>query len=60
MRRLGLADADVDWILANPDRHDRDRDDRPRYIGRVAGKRVRVVLAADDPELVVTVHERRS
>jgi hypothetical protein len=39
-----------------------DADDRwnPRYTGHIGDLRVRVVVALDDPELIVTIHERRN
>jgi len=59
MRRLGVSESDIERLVRNADEHDIDPDGRPRYIGRQAKQRWRVVLAADDPELVITVHEKR-
>lgn len=36
-----------------------DRDGNPRYVGRVGGVLIRVVVGSDDPDFVVTVHDRR-
>jgi hypothetical protein len=46
-------------VIAHPLRVDADPENRPRYVGDVRGKRIRVVVAVDDPELIVTIHERR-
>jgi hypothetical protein len=60
MRRLGLSAADVARVCREPEARDRDPDGRPRYVGVVVGRRVRVVVAVDNPDLVVTVHERKA
>jgi hypothetical protein len=60
MRRLGLAVRDVEEICAAPEATSTDPDGRPRLVGHAGGIRVRVVLAVDNPDFVVTVHERRS
>jgi hypothetical protein len=54
-----MSDADVERIVARPLYADADEDGRPRFIGDVQGVRVRVVLALDEPDLVVTIHPRR-
>jgi hypothetical protein len=59
LRWIGLTGVEVEWVVAHPISEDRDRQGRPRYLGEVEGKRVRVVIAFDDPDLVVTVHPRR-
>jgi hypothetical protein len=38
---------------------DSDEDGKPRYTGEIRGVRVRVVVALDEPDLIVTIHERR-
>jgi hypothetical protein len=38
---------------------DRDGNGKPRYTGEIKGMRVRVVVALDEPDLIVTIHERR-
>jgi hypothetical protein len=58
MRWMGLTPGAVEQVLATPESTDQDADGRPRYTGTVRGQRVRVVVALDDPNFVVTVHER--
>lgn len=36
-----------------------DRRGNPRYVAHVGGVRIRVVVARDDPDFIVTVHDRR-
>jgi hypothetical protein len=38
----------------------RDSKGRPRYVGRVRGVRIRVVVAVDEPDLIVTIHDRKN
>jgi len=59
MRHLGLTRGDVAAIILASAVVDRDPDGRPRHVGFVDGRKIRVVLALDNPNLVVTVHERR-
>ncbi len=58
-RRLGMSDADVERVVASPLYADADEDGKPRFVGDVRGVRVRVVVALDEPDLVVTIHPRR-
>jgi len=60
MRRLRLARSDAEFVVANPAGIDRDWRGRPRYLGYVRGLRVRVVVALDEPDLIVTIHPRRT
>jgi hypothetical protein len=60
LRSLGATLADVERLVADPEQEDRDPEGRPRYVGHVQGVRVRVVVALDEPDLIVTIHERRS
>jgi len=39
---------------------DRDADGKPRYTGYIRGVRVRIVVALDEPDLIVTIHKRRN
>jgi len=59
MRRLGLTRADIAGIILASDSVDRDPDGRLRHVGIVNGRRIRIVLALENPSLVVSVHERR-
>jgi len=46
-------------VIANPIRVDYDSDERSRYTGYIRDVRVRIVVALDEPDLVVTIHKRR-
>jgi len=59
LRRLRATVADVERMIADPTRVDRDRFGKPRYTGYINGIRVRAVLALDEPDFVVTIHKRR-
>ena len=59
MRRLGLTRADVAAIILRSDNVDRDPEGRARHVGVVDGRRIRIVLALENPSIVVSVHERR-
>jgi mRNA-degrading endonuclease RelE of RelBE toxin-antitoxin system len=50
--------ADAEAVIASPIYVDRDRRGKPRYTGRIRGVRVRVVVALDEPDLIVTIHKR--
>jgi hypothetical protein len=60
LRRLGATVADVECVIAEPETVDFDEYGKPRYIGEIEGVRVRVVLALDEPDLIVTIHDRRN
>ncbi len=51
--------AAVETLRTGPQR-DFDSQGRPRFTGHVRGMRVRMVVALDDPNLIVTIHERRN
>jgi len=34
-------------------------DGKSRYVGLIRGERVRIVVAVDEPDLIVTIHRRR-
>jgi len=50
---------EVERVIMEPVRVDQDPDGRLRYTGAIRGVRVRVVVALDEPDLIVTIHERR-
>jgi len=60
MRRLGLTEEDLEEILESPAFEDVDPDGRRRCTAMVGDLRVRVVVAVDTPDLIVTVHRRRN
>jgi hypothetical protein len=59
MRELGLTAEDLERVRAAPELQDTDPEGRPRFTGVVRGVRIRLVLAVDRPDVVVTVHRRR-
>jgi hypothetical protein len=46
-------------VILNPLKVDADERCNPRYLGYIRGDLARVVVAADDPNVVITVHPRR-
>lgn len=58
-RQLGASVVDIEGVIASPVTFDRDDNRKPRYTGFIRGVRVRVVVALDEPDLIVTIHERR-
>jgi hypothetical protein len=58
-RDLKVSVADAEAMVARATVVDRDVDGRPRYTGYIGGVPVRVIVALDDPELIVTIYERR-
>jgi len=60
LRTLGGTLRDVEEAIADAIRIDSDPNGRPRYTSYIRGIRVRIVVAVDEPDLVVTIHERRN
>jgi hypothetical protein len=60
MRLYRVGIADVQAIVANPLETSQDGKGNLVAVGLVGGRRVRVVIACDDPDFVITVHERRA
>jgi mRNA-degrading endonuclease RelE of RelBE toxin-antitoxin system len=58
LRALDATLSDVEKAIADPIRIDSDLEGRPRYTSYIRGIRVRIVVAVDEPDLVVTIHER--
>jgi hypothetical protein len=54
-----LSIADIESVVQRPVQIDRDRHGKPRYTGEIRGVRVRAVVAVDEPDVIVTIHERR-
>jgi len=50
---------EVERLIENPVEFDCDRGGKPRYTGEIQGVPVRVVVALDEPDLIVTIHDRR-
>jgi len=59
LRRVGGTLEDAEWVVVNPEKFDHDEQGKPRYTGAIRGERVRVVVAIDEPDLIVTIHDRR-
>jgi mRNA-degrading endonuclease RelE of RelBE toxin-antitoxin system len=57
-RDINATVADAEELTAYPERVDFDPHGNWRYVGRIRGERVRVVVALDDPDLIVTIHRR--
>jgi hypothetical protein len=49
---------DIEEAIANAIDVEEDDDGKPLYIARIRGVSVRIVLALDEPDFVVTIHER--
>jgi hypothetical protein len=60
LRRLRGSAADVEHVIGHPVRVDSDSLGTPRYTGYIKGIRVRIVVALDEPDFVVTIHKRRN
>jgi hypothetical protein len=50
---------DAEAVIARPIRIGRDEDGKPLYEGMVRGKVMRVIVALDEPDLIVTIYPRR-
>jgi len=59
MRWKGWDPQEVISVISNSVRRDFDDSCNPRYLGFIRGDLVRVVVAGDDPDVVITVHPRR-
>jgi hypothetical protein len=51
--------AEAESVVRNSSEKDFDEDGNPRYRGFINGTRCRVVVALDDPDLIITIHRRR-
>jgi hypothetical protein len=60
LRRLGASIEEVERAIEEPIHSDRDWNGKPRYTTEIRGVRVRIVLALDEPDFVVTIHDRRN
>ncbi len=60
MRLFGISVADVARTIADPDHLDHDEAGHPRYWRRHDRHPcIRVVMSAEDPDVLITVHPRR-
>ena len=61
MREWGLTAADVIHVIVGEECWiSRDADGNIRIHGVIRGRSRRIVIAADDPRFVITIHERRA
>jgi hypothetical protein len=58
-REIGVTVADAERLISSAIYCDTDLEGRPRFTGCLYGQRIRVVVALDDPDQIVTIHERR-
>ncbi|HET7120688.1 MAG TPA: hypothetical protein VFI17_05505 [Solirubrobacterales bacterium] len=59
LRRNQWSEREAVAVILDPVATDADESCNPRYVGYIRGALVRVVVAADDPNVVITVHLRR-
>ena len=57
MRLYGLDAEDAERIIETPDREARDESGNVVYVASFAGRSMSVVVAGDDPDLVITLWE---
>jgi hypothetical protein len=50
---------DAERVIEQPVGVDNDPEGRPRYRGFIRGIPVKIVVAVDEPDLIVTIHKRR-
>jgi uncharacterized protein DUF4258 len=55
MAERGITPADIASVLAGPEVTFTDTKGNPCFVREVAGRRIKVVVAADDAEFVITV-----
>jgi hypothetical protein len=58
-RFIGVSLVEVEDLISDPLQIEWDDDGRPLYSGLLRGVYVRVVVALDEPNLIVTIHEKR-
>ena len=59
LRQLGITQSEVEAIVARPRRVRMGGDGKPNYEGSVHGIWIRVVVALDDPDVIVTIFDRK-
>ena len=50
----GISLKDVEFVCANPDVTYHDKTGKPCFVAAVGGRNLKVVVAPDDPEVVIT------
>lgn len=58
-RKIKLSRANAEAIVARPDHVFVGRDGKPNYVGFIEGTRIRIVVALDEPDLIVTICDRK-
>jgi hypothetical protein len=58
LRRIKGTAQEAESVAANKFEKDVDKDGNPRYRGFIDGKRCVVVVALDEPDVIITVFER--
>jgi hypothetical protein len=59
LRRVKGTTEEAESVVENSFEKDFDEDGNPRYRGFINGERCRVVVALDDPDVIITIHSRR-
>jgi hypothetical protein len=59
LRQLSLSQSEIEAIVLNPRRVRKGRDGKPQYEGAAQGIWLRVVVALDEPDVIVTIHDRK-
>jgi hypothetical protein len=57
LRQLKGTVREAESVVGNEFGKDFDQDGNTRYFGFIAGKRCRVVVALDDPEVIITLYK---
>lgn len=58
-RFVGVTLPEIERVIDDPLYVEIDANGKPLYIGDLRGVRVRIVVALDEPDLIVTIHETR-
>jgi len=56
-RRLEMTIVEVEWLIENPIRIEVDWNGKPKYYGNFRGLCVCLIVALDEPDLIVTIYE---
>jgi hypothetical protein len=59
LRRVKGTAEEAESVVENSFEKDFDEDGNPRYRGFINGERCRVVVALDDPNVIITILSRR-
>jgi hypothetical protein len=56
LKQRGIGKNQVERVASNPHTTYHDKHDHPCFVGLDGGRNLKVVVAADDPELVITAY----